>query len=241
MTILRYGDQEAHCSVAYVPDLTGKIRIHVRPDGQVDVEVPAESNEAQIHAALHKRARWIFKHIQSSRDARAHALPRAFVSGETHFYLGRRYQLKVVETRALPSSVKLIGGRIEVVLSAADPVAVRRRLHSWYRLRAGDYLKRRLSEVSEKLGWVETAPPLKLVKMESQWGSCSPTGGININLWLIRAPRHCIDYVLTHELCHLKEHNHSPNFYTLLDRHCPAWQSTKSELDRLAELLLADR
>jgi predicted metal-dependent hydrolase len=240
MTTLRYGNDETTCNVAYIPDLSGKIRIHVRPDGRVDVEAPAGSDDARIHAALYKRARWIFRHIEASREARAYALPRTYVSGETHFYLGRRYQLKVIETRRQPSAVKLIGARIEVVAPRADPTAIRRRLHAWYRLRAADYFKRRLFEVAGRLDWIEAVPDLKLVRMESQWGSCSPTGNININPWLIRAPRHCIDYVLTHELCHLKEHNHSRSFYVLLDRYCPNWQTTKSELDRLAELLLAD-
>lgn len=241
MMMLRYGGEEAPYAVTRMPNLSGKIRIHVRPNGQVDVEAPESSDHAQIQAALHKRARWIFKHIQASRDVHAHALPRSYVSGETHFYLGRRYQLKVIETRGRASAVKLTSGRIEVTVTIADPAAVRRRLHAWYRLRATDYLNRRLADVSARLEWVGNAPALKLVRMQSQWGSCSPAGSININPWLIRAPRHCIDYVLVHELCHLREHNHSQAFYMLLDRYCPGWQTTKGELDRLAEMLLADR
>jgi predicted metal-dependent hydrolase len=80
---------------------------------------------------------------------------------------------------------------------------------------------------------------MKLVPMEHQWGSCSPAGSINLNPALIRAPRHCIDYVLLHEICHLKEHNHSKRFYALLEMHSPQWVDTKAELDQLAELLLA--
>lgn len=241
MTTLRYGDWETAYKVAYVPGLSGKIRIHVHPDGRLEVDAPLDSDDARIRAALCKRARWIFKHIVAANDAHAMAVPRDYVSGETHFYLGRRYQLKVVEDRGRRSTVKLIRGRIEIVAPIADPRAIRRRLHAWYRLRAADYLRRRLSDLSERLDWVDEIPVLKLVKMERQWGSCSPSGAINVNPALIRAPRHCIDYVLIHELCHLKEHNHGRTFYALLERHLPDWGAIKAELDGLAELLLADR
>lgn len=125
-------------------------------------------------------------------------------------------------------------------MRVADKAAIKRRLKQWYRLRAEDYFQRRLAEISARLGWLTEIPPMKIVQMEQQWGSCSPSGSINLNPALIRAPRHCIDYVLLHELCHLKEHNHSKRFYTLLQGHDPNWIATKAELDRLAELLLAE-
>jgi hypothetical protein len=76
--------------------------------------------------------------------------------------------------------------------------------------------------------------------MEKRWGSCSPSGQISLNPSLIKAPVHCVEYVLTHELCHLLEHNHSKRFYALLDRQRPGWRKHKNELDALAELLLVD-
>jgi predicted metal-dependent hydrolase len=62
---------------------------------------------------------------------------------------------------------------------------------------------------------------------------------VTLNPALIKAPAHCVEYVLLHELCHLAEHNHSPRFYRLLDRHMPDWRSAKSELDGLSEMVLA--
>jgi predicted metal-dependent hydrolase len=100
-------------------------------------------------------------------------------------------------------------------------------------------LSRRLVHIAAGIDWLSKVPRLKLTAMEYRWGSCSPSGSITINPALIRAPRHCVDYVLVHEICHLKEHNHSKRFYTILQRHLPDWARTKAELDRLAELLLA--
>ncbi len=74
--------------------------------------------------------------------------------------------------------------------------------------------------------------------MKVQWGSCSPAGRITLNPHLVKAPRECIDYVLLHELCHLRHHNHSPQFYRSLDRHMPRWRAIKERLDGMAEQVL---
>ena len=74
--------------------------------------------------------------------------------------------------------------------------------------------------------------------MQKQWGSCSPAGVILLNPHLVKAPRDCIDYVISHELCHLREHNHSPRYYRLLAKIIPSWEAMKARLDGMAELLL---
>jgi predicted metal-dependent hydrolase len=235
-----YGDRKIEYVVASNPELSSKVRIHVHPSGLVEVEAPTGRTAPEIFTAVRKRARWITKQLGSASLARAHALPREYTSGETHFYLGRRYQLKVIESPSEPSSVTMKGGYLRVVVRRADPATIRRRLNFWYQGRADDYLMRRVSEVSETISWLKNEPPMKLVHMKKQWGSCSPSGSINLNPWLIRAPRECVDYVITHEICHLREHNHSKRFYSLLSRHYPEWRKVKMRLDGMAELLLAD-
>lgn len=235
---LLYGDRTTRYSVAESARLASKILIHVYPHGAVEVEAPRGEDPARIKAAVQKRARWIFDNLDGAKEARTYALPREYVGGETHFYLGRRYRLLVRSGR--PSSVKLVRGRIEVTAPVDDPGAVKRRLKAWYRARAQDYFARRLVGIVDGLDWLDAVPPMKLLAMEAQWGSCSPSGAIHLNPALIRAPRHCIDYVITHELCHLREHNHSKRFYALLQKHDPYWGATKAELDRLAELLLVE-
>jgi predicted metal-dependent hydrolase len=237
---LKYGDRETRYSVATAERLTSKILIHVHPDGLVEVEAPQTGTATAIRAAVQKRARWIFDNLDAAKDARAYALPREYVGGETHFYLGRRYRLLVREESTAPSSVKLVRGCIEITAPVEDKAAIKRRLRSWYRARASEYFQRRLPHIVDRLDWVTEVPSMKMVPMQYQWGSCTPSGSIHLNPALIRAPRHCIDYVLLHELCHLKEHNHSKKFYALLDKHAPNWVDTKAELDRMAELLLAD-
>lgn len=237
---ITYGDRKISYQLVENETLMTKVRIHVHPNGAVEVEVPSSKPADDVTRAIYKRASWISKRLDEAASVREHVMPREYISGETHFYLGRRYQLKVTETQDRTSHVKLKGGRIQVALPVADRAAVKRRLNSWYKQRAGEYFASRLNEVADKISWLSNEPPIKLVSMKKQWGSCSPSGSINLNPWLVRAPRECIDYVITHEICHLREHNHSKQFYALLDRQFPGWKHVKTRLDGMAELLLAD-
>lgn len=237
---LRYGADEIEYSVIENPRLLSRVRIHVEPTGLVEVERPPHAGPEEVRAAVQKRARWIVRNVKAVADARRHALPRRYISGEGHFYLGRRYKLIVVEGRLTDSQVRLWRGRIEVTLPAGDPVAVRRRLKQWYREKSEAYFARKLPELVSRFDGIGGVPGFRLLAMEKQWGSCSPAGRMSLNPSLIKAPVHCVEYVLIHELCHLIEHNHSKRFYSLLDRRCPNWRAWKHELDRLAEQLLID-
>lgn len=238
--LIRYGDDTAQCDVQENASVASKIRIHVYPNGSVEIEAPPGKSSDEIQKAAQKRARWVFSHLKAASAARALSLAREYVSGEAHFYLGRRYKLIVGPAPMAQSSVKLTRGRLEVAVYSSDPAVVRNRLKQWYHDRAQDYLARRLSHWVAALPFLRVEPPLKLVSMSTQWGSCSPQGAIHLNPALVKAPRHCIDYVIVHEACHLVEHNHSRRFYNLLDRHMPGWRAAKSELDGLAEMLLVE-
>ena len=237
--LLKYGERTTRYSVEEAQRLKASILVHVAPDGKVTVEAPPKCPLVKVKAAVQKRARWIFQNQDSAKRSIAHPLPREYISGETHFYLGRRYQIRVKVGRS-ETTVKLIKGIIQIHVPLQDRALVKRRLKLWYTKRALDYLNRRVEVLLDQLDWLSEAPKVKLLPMKMQWGSCSPKGSININPALIKAPRHCIDYVLIHEMCHLKEHNHSKRFYDLLGKYCADWQKRKAELDQIAELLLVE-
>jgi len=88
--------------------------------------------------------------------------------------------------------------------------------------------------------WLRDIPPIRLLTMRVQWGSCSPKGMLVFNPNLVKAPRECVDYVILHEICHLKEHNHSQRYFRLLAELMPDWEFQKTRLDGLAETLLND-
>ena len=217
---------------------SGRVAIHVDPDGRVLVDAPESASEPQIRAAVTRRARWIHGHLVAIHLRRAHVLPREYVSGESVLYLGRRYRLKVVVKKGAPAVVRIRGGYMEVFVSERKPELVKEALNHWYRTRARIVFAERLEATAASLQWIRATPFMRLQNMRVQWGSCSPAGRVTLNPQLVKAPRECIDYVLLHELCHLKEHNHSPKFYKLLDRHLPQWRRKKKRLDELAELIL---
>lgn len=235
---LRYGDDEIAYRIVDNERLATRVRIHVGPDGDVEVERPLGLASAKVAEAVQKRARWIVRHVEAAKCAKKYALPRTYVSGESHFYLGRRFKLIVVPADRGSSSVRLWRGRIEVALPVTDPAAVRRRLTAWYREKALAHFSKKLTGLVDAIDELDEVPEFQLLAMEKQWGSCSPAGRLSLNPALIKAPVHCIDYVLLHELCHLVEHNHSKQFYALLGRYCPNWKAWKQELDGCAEQLL---
>ena len=235
---LHYGADEIAYRVIDNERLATRVRIHVDPDGDVEVERPIGLPSGEVAEAVQKRARWIVRHVEAAKSAKKYALPRRYVSGESHFYLGRRFKLIVVSAERGSSSVRVWRGRLEVALPVNDAAAVRRRLTTWYRDKALVHFSRKLRELVSAFDELSTVPDFQLLATEKQWGSCSPAGRLSLNPALIKAPTHCIEYVLLHELCHLIEHNHSKRFYALLGRHCPQWRAWKKELDGYAEQLL---
>lgn len=234
-----YGDEFIRYTARRRADLkSARVAIHVDPDGRVLVDAPENATDRQIKSAVIQRARWIHGHVTAIRLRRAHVLPREYVSGESLLYLGRRYRLKVIVAANDSTTVRLRGGYIEVMALTRKPSGIKAALNLWYRERAKKVFAERLDELVSSLRWKRTSPTIRLQTMKVQWGSCSPAGRLTLNPHLVKAPRECIDYVLLHELCHLKEHNHSQRFYRLLERHLPRWRQKKQRLDELADLIL---
>lgn len=233
---VRYGDEVLALTLRLQPERRlRRLSIHVEPDGKVLVDGPEGTTKAEFLSAVRKRARWISEHVRAAKGRVRHALPREYVSGEAVFYLGRRYQLKVILVTMLPAQVRLRGRFLEVRVPTAGSATVRGAINAWYMERARDFLSQRLADVARRLLWVKALPPTRLRFMRVQWGSCSPQGRLTLHPWLVKAPRECVDYVLLHELCHLAHHNHGPNFYRALDRHMPNWRNVKERLDDMAE------
>ncbi len=237
---LTYGDQRIPYDVQPDDRRSTKIAIHVNPNGAVSVDAPPGYADQDIRNAVQKRARWVTTHVAQARERHAHVRPREYVSGEQVLYIGRRYVLKVIKTGGKPGPVRLRGNRLEVETKVGTSEEIRGHIRGWYRVKARDYFARRLADLSMRLPWTDRPPPFRLMEMTRQWGSCSPSGEILVNPNLIKAPRDGIEYVLLHELVHLKHHDHGPDFWKLIDQYAPEWRRAKHHLDVLVEVLLAD-
>lgn len=237
---LHYGQQVIDYEVVHKAN-SRKLRIKVHPDQQVVVVVPIETTDEFIEASVAKKAGWIWQHLQDFANQKNDVLPRRYVSGETQFYLGRRYVLKVTINYEQPEAVKLYRGKLTVNLTD-DPTdkanKVKKLLDEWYQQKAKAVFHERLLTMLPKANWVQGTPSFRLLSMKKQWGSCSTQGNLVLNPHLIKAPKECIDYVILHELCHIAEHNHSDKFWRLLTQVMPNWKAVKTQLDGMAELYL---
>ena len=239
--VARYGNREFRYHLCYLPALRKpSIRVHVHPNGRVQVDAPESADLGEIKAAVQRRARWVLKHIDEIDERKRHVRPRQWVSGECMRYLGRRYVLKLLPAeQGRKTTCKLIGGQLRVQGRDLTTERTQKAVRQWYRERAAQVFERRLALMVDRLPWTNQSPAWRLVEMQTQWGSCSPDGDLLLNPHLIKAPTRAIDYVLLHELCHLVEHNHSAKFYSLLDCYLPEWRSVKEKLDGEAELFLS--
>ena len=226
---LSYGNQYIDYRVLYTARKTLEIAVH--PDGEVVVKAPIGMAEDSISQRVKRRARWISRQITYFQQFLPYTPPRQYVGGETHLYLGRRYRLKLLKGEA--DGVKLTHGYFFVSCKQdPKPEKVRYLLEQWYLEKAREKYSEVLAARSPKFeGMGFKKPRLKIRRMKTRWGSLSPNGVLTLNSRLIHASADCIDYVVTHELCHLKYGVHSPAFYQLLESILPEWEKTKLKLE----------
>jgi len=238
----QYGDDRVEYEVDYKPLNTHRIKIHVLHDGSVKVDAPVSTDMQSVRQAVIKKARWIHKHVQSAKSRQRLVSVPEYVSGESHYYLGRQYVLKIhlIRNRLDEEKVRIGRSSLDVYTRNKSPAHIHQLLNHWYMLRAHIVFLKRVEACSEKLRWLKHVPIWKLRPMKKQWGSCSPKGVLSLNPQLIKAPRECIDYVIIHELCHIKEHNHSKKYYQLLNRAIPGWEKIKIRLDNMVEILASN-
>jgi predicted metal-dependent hydrolase len=128
-TSIMYGEKEIIYTLIRSQNVSGKIRIHVYPNACIEVEAPQNNSDDEIKTAVRKRARWIKNQLDDINRNKKYVSPREYVSGETHFYIGRRYCLKIIETKDRIQTVKLKSGRIEVTTRINDPVVIIKKKH----------------------------------------------------------------------------------------------------------------
>ncbi|MCY1019692.1 M48 family metallopeptidase [Pyxidicoccus sp. MSG2] len=231
---VKWGEINIAYSYRYTRSRTLSITIH--PDLAVEVAAPEGTSRDVIRSKVLKRGAWI---ANAWREySRFHPLqpPRQYIPGETHRYLGRQYRLRFVE--GVEVSVALRRGYLDVT-SPGPPTSelLRPLVIAWYEQRAAEILRERF-DACYRISESHRIPPPRLAvrAMATRWGSCSKGGQVTLNPELIKTPKDCIDYVITHELCHLVEYNHSPRFWKLLQKLMPDWEERRERLNRIADI-----
>ena len=232
MKSLSYGNRQVRFQVERRDRTT--LEISVYPDSSVEVIAPHSATDDAIEKRVKRRLKWITKQQRGFENYYPKPSPREYVSGESWHYQGRQYRLKVIEVNS-PPKVALRRPLLAVELpDRTDRATIKKALEAWYRERAQERLSARYEICIQSVKpYKIKAPEMKLQKMAKRWGSFSPKGRILLNPELVKAPTECIDYVILHELCHVKHRGHDKGFYRLLQRMVPDWLRLKSRLEHL--------
>jgi predicted metal-dependent hydrolase len=203
--------------------------ISVLPSGEVEVTAPEMARIEKIKEVLVKRGQWV---LDQQRDVSKYDVvqpERQLISGESIKILGRQYRLKLIESNL--DGVKILDDWIH--LHVRKNSSKERVYKEWLKAIAFENFNERLAYClgkAERIG-ISSIPTLKIRKMNKRWGSCTHDGIITLNIELISAPVDCIDYVILHELCHLKEPSHNQRFKNLMSLMMPEWKILKEKLE----------
>lgn len=200
------------------------------PSGRVRVAAPLAVSDAAVRLAIIGKLGWIKKQ-QARFGAQSRQSARAMVSGESHYFLGRRYRLTLVH-HVGPAKVLVRGtSRLELHARRETTADERERvLQRWYCERLRELVPPLLAKWEPILG--VHAAEWRIKRMKTKWGACSVDAGrVWLNLELAKKPAQCLEYLIVHELMHLIERHHNDRFVSLMDRHLPHWRLHRQELN----------
>ena len=199
------------------------------PDGRVRVTAPKRLTETQIAAFVHSKLDWITKQ-QTRIAALPKTAPQRYEAGETLTVWGKPYLLQV-EYSSKRNALTLQGDRAVLTVREKSTAAQREAfVKEWYRAELKTQVLKYLPKWEQVTGLCPSSWQTKVMK--TRWGTCNPKSKkIWLSLSLAKKPVHCLEYVLLHELTHLKVQNHGPEFQAFLDFHMPDWRALKKELN----------
>jgi len=206
--------------------------ISVLPDSSVIVRVPYLTSFKTISRVIQQKSGWIIKHRNSYKEKEKSKHNGLYVTGETHLFRGNEFVLKIEKSNK--AYIRFYNSTIELGLEKTDDArAVERLLYKGYKNEALIIFPDILNKVLKKYETQMFKPAgLVIHTMKRRWGSCSHKGIITLSTELIKLPDLFIEYVILHELCHLKHHNHGREYYRLLSEVFPDYKQVRKELKK---------
>ena len=209
------------------------LSIEVHPDLRVVVRAPLRLPQHEIEDFVAARARWISAQIEYFRQQPRAPLQPFYGHGTTHYYLGLPHRLLLDPAGA--DGIERHDDRLVIGGAAArDAPSSQRALSAWYRARAAKEFAAMLERCHRHPRFRRyPQPALQIRAMRTRWGSLGSRRGMTLNVVLIQAPLACLEFVVMHELCHLRYHGHGKGFYRLLEAVLPDWRARKRTLEDL--------
>ncbi len=209
-------------------------RIEVGSSGGLTVVVPAFYDGDRVRLLLLKKHRWITAKLDKYGDLESAERRKPVKAGDTIPYLGNNMLIETEMSEANGGNVSVAGQTLVVSLSPGQE-DVRTALEKWYRTQARERIGSILDRFCARMGVSHNRVTLK--GHRSLWGSCSRKRNLNFNWRLVMTPLPIIEYVVIHELAHLKEMNHSPRFWRIVESHCPEWRESRRWLNEQSQRL----
>jgi predicted metal-dependent hydrolase len=206
------------------------IGISISPDKGVIIRAPLRTNLRTIEEVVSSRTGWLRKHQERFSKMQDSTVPLSFTDGSRHQFLGQEYIL--IKTQAERNLITIEGNNIVVGLKSDESDEwVKKQLYRWYKSEAEACFNLTLNEILLRYSLYNFRPTSVVIRtMRRRWGSCSVRGKITLNTELIKMDQKCIEYVIIHELCHLRHHNHEKEFYFLLSELFPDWEIYRQRL-----------
>lgn len=214
-----------HKDVTYSLTQTNRktISIYVEPDGSVTVRAPKRIDINKINDIIDLKREWIFRGIAELAELNRTRVKRSLVNGEGYLYMGKSYRLKI--DKGLKEPLSLTNGFLmfdERYLDEARQLFI-----NFYRQKGKQHIAERVNYFKKKIG-IEP-PPIKIMELKNRWASRSRTG-LNFHWKTMLAPAGIIDYVIVHELAHLKTSKHGPKFWEIVESIMPDYIERKNWL-----------
>lgn len=208
------------------------ISILIRPDRVIVVRAPRHVTVKYIEQLVQRKAEWIVGKLKTV-NSMPKPLSRNYQGGEQLSYLGKTVKLFVGTSKDNIGNIEYEDGRITVFLpehtaEESMPSHIKVLLQRWYIAEADKTINRLVAKYSDITGLIPNKVTIKNLK--SSWGSCTGRDDLGFNWRLVMAPLPVIEYVVAHELCHIKEKNHSKNFWSLLGRYIPDCKDARNQL-----------
>jgi len=228
MESIQFGSKEILFDLEFSERIS--LGISVTPEMKILVKAPIGAPLEKIKEKIKKRAPWIIRQLSFFLSFYPKIPNRKYVSGESHLYLGRQFQLKVSNGKR--NEVKYKGRFIEVITK--DKIKAKELLNQWYREKAKSKFAEIAEPIIQRFKKYNVEPKqIYIQEMPTRWGSCTEKHKIILNPELIKAPKACIEYVIIHELCHLVHHNHTQKFIDLQTKEMKDWEKWKSKLESI--------
>jgi predicted metal-dependent hydrolase len=229
---VRFGNATISYAIRRSPR-RGTVAVVVEPTGEVHLTAPLGTPVERLDRVVHQKARWIVERWRHLRALPSKLPDHEFVSGETFRYLGRQYRLRVQSHAATDTTIRLNRGWL--IVSAPRVIDAHERRHrvraalvDWYRQHAALRLPELVDEWRKRIGVSE--PKVLVREQKKRWASCDASGVVRFNWRIIQAPKSLIEYVVAHELVHLRHRHHTAAYWAALGKALPTYEARRARL-----------